>query len=168
MALFTRRERPPAEIIALLPAAERIVSWADTDGGAVVAATPVGLWWPSADGPRRIGWQYIDKAVWRGGVLTVIEAEVVDDLLLVDRPAVSVRLTTPRDLPPTVRKRVENNIVRSELHPVSGATARIPGRDGLVWWVRLDAQLRADERIRAEVQDRVDALRAADTVDQLW
>ncbi|HET8581928.1 MAG TPA: hypothetical protein VFL65_01655, partial [Jatrophihabitans sp.] len=85
---------------------ERVVSWADTADGAVVAATPLGLWWP---GPRRIPWQRIDKAVWRDGVLSVVEADVVDDELLVDRPAVSVTIAVPRDLPPTVRKRVEAN-----------------------------------------------------------
>src|SRR3954451_9902576 len=99
MALLRRREQPPA--IPGLEPDERIVSWADTVDGDVVAVTPLGLWWP---GGRGIGWQFVNKAVWRGGVLAVIEADVVDDLLLVDRPPVSVALRKPRDLPPTVRK----------------------------------------------------------------
>lgn len=167
MALFQRRERAPAEVIAQLPKDERIVSWADTEDGGHVVVTPIGLWWPADEGLRRIGWQHIDKAVWRDGVLTVVEAEVLDDLVLVDRAPVSVRVAVARDLPPTVRKRVEANIVRSEVHPVAGGSARfvarrIPGRDGLVWWVRLEDGLRLDERIRTELEDRVAELRAAD------
>lgn len=167
MALFQRRERPPADVVAQLPADERVVSWADTDDGAHVVATPVGLWWPTDEGPRRMGWQFIDKAVWRDGILTVVEAEIEDDLLLVDRPPVAARLAVPRDLPPTVRKRVEANIVRSELQPVSGGAARfvarrVPGRDGVVWWARLENGLHADDRVRAQVADRLAALRAAD------
>src|SRR3954452_2812682 len=110
MALLRRREQPPA--VPGLEADERIVAWADTADGDVVAVTQLGLWWP---GGRRIGWQFVDKAVWRDGVLTVIEADVVDDLLLVDRDPVSVALSKPRALPPMVRKRVEANIVKSEL-----------------------------------------------------
>jgi hypothetical protein len=167
MALFQRRERPPADVLAQLPADERVVSWADTDTGTHVVATPAGLWWPEAAGLRRIGWQFVDKAVWRDGVLAVVEAEVEDEMLLVDRPPVAARLAVPRDLPPTVRKRVEANIVRSELQPVSGGAARfvarrVPGQDGVVWWARLENGLRADERVRAQVADRLATLRAAE------
>jgi hypothetical protein len=167
---FPRRDRAPAELLAMLPAGERVVSWADTDTGSFVAATPVGLWWPDADGLRCIGWERIDKAVWRDGTLSVVEADVVDDVFLVDRPPIAMALATPRDLPPTVRKRVEANIVRSELHPVPGGTARfvarrVPGQDGVVWRARLEDGLDADERVRAQVRDLVEALRAA---DQPW
>ena len=58
-----RRDRPPADVVAQLPKHERIVSWADTEDGSHVVATPTALWWPDADGLRRIGWQHIDKAV---------------------------------------------------------------------------------------------------------
>ena len=49
----------------------------------------------------------------------------------------------PRDLPPVVRKRIETNVVRSEVLPVPGGSARfvarrIPGQDGLRWWARLE------------------------------
>lgn len=161
-----RRERPPADVVAQLPKHERVVSWADTEDGSHVVVTPAALWWPTDDGLRRIGWQHIDKAVWRDGVLTVTEAEVVDDLLLVDRPPVSVRVAVPRDLPPTVRKRVEANIVRSALEPISGGSARfvarrIPGQDGVVWWARLEDGTAPDERVRAQIEDRLAELRAA-------
>jgi hypothetical protein len=162
MAMFHRREAPPADVLAALPKGERVLSWASAESGAVVLATPRGLWWPDADGPRLIGWEHVDKALWRDGRLTVIQADVVDDVLLVDRAPQTVALSVPRDLPATVRKRVESNVVRSELISVGGGLARfvarrIPGRDGVVWWVRLEAGLVDSEQVRAQI----DADRAA-------
>jgi hypothetical protein len=164
MRLFGRPDRPPAELLALLDRDERVVSWADTAEGGVVAATPRGLWWPFPDAPRRIAWQHIDKAIWREGVLTVIEAEVVDDVFLVDRPPVSVTLTVPRDLPPTVRKRVEANIVDRELVTVTGGavrfvTRRRPGQDGVTVWARMEPGTPETDDLRAAVRARVELLR---------
>jgi hypothetical protein len=159
-SLFGRREQAPA--IPGLAEDERIVSWADTSEGDVVAATPLGLWWP---GPRRIAWEHVAKAIWRDGVLTVIEADVVEDLLLVDRPPVSARLTIPRDLPPTVRKRVESNIVQRELVSVPGGSVRfvarrLPGRDGVTWWAHLEAETPDTPEMRAAIAARIALLRA--------
>jgi hypothetical protein len=164
MALFGRRERPPAEVLALLGRDERVVSWADTADGAVIVATPRGVWWPAPEGLRRIQWQHIDKAVWRDGVQTIVEADVIDDLLLVDRPAVSAVLAKPRDLPPTIRKRVEANIARTELLRVAEGTVRFvarrqPGRDGVTWWARLEQGTPDSEQVRAAVRARVALLR---------
>jgi hypothetical protein len=165
MALFRRREQPP--VLPGLEKDERVVSWADTADGAVVAATPLGLWWP---GPRRIGWQFVNKAVWREGELTVIEADVVDDLLLVDRPPVRVRLTVPRDLPPTVRRRVEGNIVKTELLAVPGGSVRFvgrrrPGRDGVMWWARLEDGTPDTPAVRSAIAARLAILRAESAAD---
>jgi hypothetical protein len=161
MALFGRREKPPA--IPGAEANERVVSWADTPDGDVVAATPLGLWWP---GGRRIGWQFVNKAVWRDGVLTVIEADVVDDLLLVDRAPVSVPLAKPRDLPPTVRKRVESNIVRTELLAVPGGAVRFvarrkPGVDGVAWWAHLEDGTADTPTVRSSIAARLAILRSS-------
>jgi hypothetical protein len=166
MPLFTRRERPPADIVALLERDERVVSWAAVEGSGAVLATPRGLWWPEPSGPRRMAWELIDKAVWRDGVLSVVEAEVRDGLLLVDRAPVAVRIETPRDLPPTVRKRVEASVVRSELHPVGAGAARfvgrrVPGRDGVTWWARLEPGTPDTPAVRAAVAARVQQLSAA-------
>lgn len=165
MALFTRREQPPADLVARLGRDERVLSWADTADG-VVVATPKGLWWPDAAGPRPILWQHIDKAIWRDGVLTVIEADVVDDLLLVDRAPVTARLTVARDLPPTIRKRVEANIVRTELVAVPGGAVRfvsrrLPGRNGVAWWAHLEPGTADTEPVRAAIRARLVILRAA-------
>jgi hypothetical protein len=165
MRLFHRRDAPPSAALAHLDAGERVVSWADTASGDVVLATPRGLWWPAVDAPRLIGWQHVAKAVWRDGALTVTEAEIVDDLLLVERRPVSVELSVPRDLPPTVRKRVEANIVSSEVAPVPGGSARfvarrVPGEDGVRWWARLEAGTPDTDQVRSAVAARVASLRA--------
>jgi hypothetical protein len=166
MPLFARREQPPAELVALLDRDERVMSWADTSEGAVIAATPLGLWWPFADGPRRMRWEQIDKVMWReGGEFSVIEADVVDDVLLVDRPAVSAVLVTPRDLPPTVRKRIEANIVARELVTVPGGSVRFVARrrsgvDGVTWLARLEPGTPDTPEVRDAIQARVDRLRA--------
>ena len=165
MALFGKRERPPAQVLALLDRDERVLSWANTSTGSVVLATPRGLWWPSSDAQRLIGWQHVNKAIWQDNRLVVTEADLVDDLLLVDRAPVSAELTTPRDLPPTVRKRVEANVVSSEIVDVPGGQARIvtrrvPGQDGVRWWARLEAPTADTEAARAVIQNRIGALRA--------
>ena len=138
MPWLSRRAQPPASVMQQLDRDERVVSFADVEGG-VVVATPRGLWWPFPGGMRRIGWERVDKAVWDDGRLTVIEADLIDDLLLVDRPPISARVVTPRDLPPTVRKRVESSVVRSEVYPVPGGSGPFrrpshprPGRRCLV------------------------------------
>jgi hypothetical protein len=167
MGLFHRRDTPPAEVVAHLPRDERVVSWADLASGGVLLATPSGLWWPeSAGAPRLIGWQHITKAAWRDNRMIVIEADVVEDLLLVDRAPVAVEITVPRDLPPVVRKRVEANVVRSELLEVVGGAARfvarrIPGRDGVIWWARLEGATPDVPEVRESVRQRVAALQAS-------
>ena len=168
MKLFRRREEPPAAALAQLPAGERVVSWADVAGG-VVIASPSGLWWPApesaADELRLITWPHITKAIWRDGRLGVIEADVVDDLLLVDREPVWVEVSVPRDLPPTVRKRVEANVVQSHVHPVVGGAARfvarrVPGEDGVRWWARLEDGTPDLPEVRASVVERIALLRS--------
>lgn len=166
LSRLSRREQPPAEVVGAVGKNERIVSWADTADGGVIAVTPAGLWWPERDGLRCMPWQNIDKVIWQDGRLFVIEADVLDDLLLVDRPPVSIALAKPRDLPPTVRKRVEANIVRTELVSVAGGAVRFvarrqPGRDGVTWWARLEPGTPNTEAVRSAVQARVAILRAA-------
>ncbi len=165
MALFSRRETPPTHVVSRLPRDERVVSWADVHDGGVVLATPRGLWWPDSDEHRLVGWQFVDKVIWRDGTLTVVEAEVVDDLLLVDRPPISAQLTRPRDLPPTVRRRVEANVVQSELRSLPGGAGRFvarrtPGRDGVVWRVRLEPGTPDTEQLRAHAGVILGELRA--------
>lgn len=180
MPLFHRKDVPPGAAVALIEAAspeDRVVSWADTADGSHVLASRRGIWWPDGDAWRLIGWQFVDKATWRDGVLTVIEADVRDERFLVDRAPVRAGLAVPRDLPPTVRKRVEANVVRTVLEPVPGGAARyvgrrVPGANGLRWWVRLEPGTPADDRVSAVVTDRLAELAAAweaeRGTDQRW
>lgn len=165
MRLFHRRDEPPADVVAALPRDERVVSWADLADGNVVLATPTGLWWPSNGAHRLIAWPHITKATWEDRTLRVTEADVIDDLLLVDREPVSVELEVPRDLPPVVRKRIESNVVRSSLAEVSGGSARfvarrIPGQDGVQWWARLEDGTPDTPQVRSSVTARLAILRA--------
>jgi hypothetical protein len=165
MRLFHRRDSPPAEIVSLLDPEDRVLSWADVQGGGAVLASRRGLWWPEPDGPRLIGWQFVDKAIWRDGSLTVVEADVLDELVLLDKPARTVRIQTPRDMPPTVRKRVEANVAYSQVHGWTGGAGRfvgrrVPGRDGLVWWVRFEAGTADTDDAREQARSIIDGLRA--------
>ncbi|WP_375504610.1 hypothetical protein [uncultured Jatrophihabitans sp.] len=167
---LTRRAKPPAAVLALLDDGERLLAWGDTDADTVVAATSFGLWWPFAEGARRVPWQQVDKVVWRDSVLALTEADIVDDELLVDRRPVYLTLTVPRDLPPTIRRRVEANIVRTELLSVPGGAVRFvsrrrPGQDGTVWWARLEPGTRATEEILASISARLAILRAAEAAE---
>lgn len=169
MALLRRREKPPAEVLALLEGDERAVAWAGAAGPddttLAVVATNRGLWWPFEDGPRRLPWELIDKVVWRDGWLSATEADVFDDQLLVERAPVLVRLTEPRDLPPVVRKRIEANVVKTEVLTVAGGAVRFvarrrPGQDGLIWWARLEPGTRTTDEVRSAVAARLALLRA--------
>jgi hypothetical protein len=159
-----RRPNPIAPVEKLITREDRVVSWARA-GEDVVVATRLGLWWPSDSGHRMIGWQLISKAVWDAGSLTVIEAEVVGELFLVDRAPVTVALTETRDLPPTVRKRVELSVAQSELITLPDGSGRfvgrrVPGQDGLTWWCRLEPGTADDDRTRAAVQEIIEAIAA--------
>ena len=129
MRLFRKRETPPPEAVARLDQDERVVSWAPAPGGAVVA-TQLGLWLPGV--PDRLPWHLIDKATWRSDVLTLIPAVDSGGGVLVEQPPRSVRLEQPRDIPQTVRVRVEKAIAFTRHHPLSEAegdrrAARRPG-----------------------------------------
>ena len=164
---LSRREKPPASVLALLEKDERVLAWGDTDADSVVVASTLGLWWPFPDGLRRVPWQLVDKVVWRDNVLALTEAEVVQDELLVDRRPVFATITVPRDLPPTIRKRVEGNIVRTELLSVPGGAVRFvsrrrAGQDGNVWLARLEPGTRAGDEVLSAISARLAILRRAD------
>jgi hypothetical protein len=142
---------------------ERVLAVARTTDGAHLVVTSWGLWLPPtesdrADGPRRIGWHLVSRAVWRNGALAVVEAVEEDEIpagegtegdgppavLLADLPARRFRLADAGHLPEAVHTRVEGS-VRSRHHrelPGGGAwfvQRKVPGRDGTVLQVRPDA-----------------------------
>jgi hypothetical protein len=150
---------------------ERVVSWATADSGTVVA-TQRGLWLPDPDdpdGPRRIPWHLVDKAIWRAGTLTLIVAVDTGGGVLAEQRPRSVRLTEPRDLPPTVRVRVERSIGYTRHHrlvPAGGVRVvgrRVAGRDGLSWQLVFDADTDPDDPLLRIQADRLVAQARAET-----
>ncbi len=168
MSLF-RREKPPPDVVAVLDRDERALAWATAEDGAVLAATPQGVWLPLEDRPgerRRLGWHRIDKASWQEPEFSVIAAVEMGALtaggedveVVEDGPPQRWRLVEPRGLPPVVRARVTRSVAFTEhypLEPAGGARVvarRVPGRDGLFWQVRYD---RGTDRDSAYVQAQV-------------
>jgi hypothetical protein len=149
MRLFGRRERPPAEALGRLDRDERVVSWATASDDGAVLATPLGLWLPGA--AERIAWHLVDKATWRDGSLTIVAAADAGDGVLDELPPRSVRIAVPRDLPQTVRVRVERTIASSRHYrlPDGGGVRvvgrRVPGRDGVSWQLVFDRGVDRDD-----------------------
>jgi hypothetical protein len=152
------REEVPAEVAGRLAPDERVLATAELGGGGHLVVTSLGMWLPSDDGVRLLGWHLVSKAAWQGGALTVVEAQEVETLagavLLADLPPRRLRLTEPGRVPETVHARVEGSI-RSRHHrdlpgkadsrsagaPRGGAwfvQRKVPGRDGIVLQVRPD------------------------------
>jgi len=162
--------RAPAAARRRLDGSEHIVAWAIPDSGSADAAlvvTNLGIWWPVGDDARRIGWERVDKAVWSDDTLTVTEADVVDDLLLVERTPVSVRLPSPGSVPSAVRKRVESTVARRHEAVIDGRMVRIvarrvPGHDGLRWWARLPSDLPDTPEVRTYLRAIIGRLRGAE------
>ena len=174
-----QRDRPPPDALTPLSPDERVVAWATTADQAAVIATPRGLWLPTPGGrPERISWHLVDKAVWRDGALTVTPAVDTGAGVLDELPPRTVRLAVPRNLPETVRTRVENSIAFSRHYPLTSAGEmpaggvpaggvptggtraggvrvvgrRVPGRDGLTWQAVFDPGTdRDDPLVRAYV-----------------
>ena len=167
MKLFGRRERPPAEAVARLERDERVVSFADSPAGTVLA-TPLGLWLPGYD--QRLPWHLVDKATWKDGVLTVVPAVDTGDGVLDEQPPRALRITVPRDLPQTVRVRVQKAISFTRHHPrpddparrgVRVVGRRVPGVDGVTWQLVFDRGVdRSDPAVRAAAAAYVDQARA--------
>lgn len=137
----------PSGFTGRLDAEESVVVWAECGTGGYLVATTLGLWVPTDDGPRRIGWHLISKVTWGNGQLVVIESdetgEAGDAVLLTDRRPKRYSLVNPGKLPHAVHQRVTGSI-RSRHHrdlPGGGAwfvQRKVPGRDGIVLQVRSD------------------------------
>ena len=152
-----------------------MVAWATVSGDRYVVASVRGLWWPVAgedeQAMRRIPWELIDKAVWRDGVLIVVEADLVDDLVLVDRSPAALPLQDPGEVPAQVKRRVDASVVRTEIVPVVGGQARIvarrvPGRDGLTWWARLEGSTPDNVMVRDQLEAAIGRFTAQEAARQ--
>ena len=178
MGLLRRRKLDAAVsgVIAAHDPDDRVVAWATVAGDRYVVASVRGLWWPVAgDDPaamRRIPWELVDKAVWRDGVLVVVEADVLDDLILVDRSPAALPLLEPGEVPAQVKRRVDGSVVRSEIVPVVGGQARVvarrvPGRDGLTWWARLEGSTPDTVMVRDQVETAIARFTAEEAAKQV-
>ena len=137
----------PPGFTGTLDKEESVVVTAEVRDGGHLVATSLGLWVPTEDGHRRIGWHLLSKVTWGDGVLVVIEAdetgEAGDAVLLADRPPRRYPLVGPGKMPQAVHRRVTESI-RSRHHrdlPGGGAwfvQRKVPGRDGIVLQVRAD------------------------------
>ena len=166
------RNRAPAAVKAMLDRDERVLAWGVRAGSnpagtaRYVVATNLGLWWPE-EPPRRIPWHLIVRATWAESGLTVVEADVVDDLLLAERPPRVAALLAEGKIPPAVRKRVEASIVtthevRLDDGPARVVARRVTGRDGQLWLARLGPGTPDTELARAQLRVLVDRFRAED------
>lgn len=135
------REGLPEGFAGTLEPDERVLAAAEP-----LVATSAGLWLPTDDGLRRLGWHLVSKATWHDSTLVLVEATEVDEIdgavLLADRRPARYRLDKPAKLPEVVHERVTGSI-RSRHHrelPGGGAwfvQRKVPGR-GIVLQVRPD------------------------------
>ncbi|MGH3438264.1 MAG: hypothetical protein ACRDRN_17580 [Sciscionella sp.] len=133
-------------------------------------ATSRGLWVPVGGCHRRIGWHLISKAVWRDGVLTVVEARetgtVAGVVLLRDLPPQRWPLAEPGKLPEAVRRRVTESVRSSHHRELPGGGAwvvqrKVPGVGGVTLQVRAEpgTEARAVSVLAEQVADGVRRLR---------
>jgi hypothetical protein len=164
-----RRERPPAEVTALLDPDERVTSWAELATGGYVVGTPLGLWLPSpspSDGdPARTRWHLVVKATWDAPRLTLATAteggELAGAVTLVEQPPRVLNLPAPGAVPKDVRDRVTRSVRYSAQHslaPSGGVwvvARRVAGQNGLSWQVRFEPGTDADDPLLREQVDRL-------------
>lgn len=161
-----RRDRPPADVTAALDPSDRLLSWATTADGFVVASRR-GLRFPDA---RFLPWHRIDKAAWREGVLHLTEAEQVAPGVMQALSPVSFALIEPRNLPTVVQTRVTQSVAHTSHHtlPDQGGAVRVvarrvTGQDGLEWSLRYEAADRNDSEVRAAAEQLLADTKAATT-----
>jgi hypothetical protein len=156
----------PAGFTGTLDKDENVVVAAECRTGGHLVATSLGLWVPTDDGPRRIGWHLLSKVTWGDGELVVVEADETgqagEAVLLTDRAPRRYPLVQPGKLPHAVHRRVTGSI-RSRHHrdlPGGGAwfvQRKVPGRDGIVLQVRPDKGTDPDavKAVAAEVAAKI-------------
>lgn len=167
--LFGRPELPDG-FTGELDGHERVLASATVAGGGSLVLTQLGLWIPEDGGMRRVGWEWVSKAVWDQETLVLTEAtaqdvgEVVADDVVVIRelPAGRFRLSEPAAVPKIVRERVTSSIRSSSHHEVPGGGAlfvqrKVPGQDGITLQVRPDpgTDVRAVAIVAEQVAGRI-------------
>lgn len=156
----------PAGFAGTLDEEESVVAACACAGGGHVVATSRGLWVPTDDGPRRIGWHLVSKVTWGSGELVVIEADETEEtggaVILNDRRPVRYPLVEPGKLPQAIHRRVTESI-RSRHHrdlPGGGAwfvQRKVPGQNGIQLQVRPDpgTDPAAVRQVATEVAEKI-------------
>jgi len=134
----------PDDFPGELAPGENALAAAEVAYGGHLVVTELGLWLPEG---RRAGWHLISKAVWREGILTVVEASEIGTagaaVLLADAEPVRFALPRPGKVPQMVRQRVDGSIRGRHRHELADGGVwfvqrKIPGRDGTVLQARPD------------------------------
>ncbi len=140
-------DRTPADFAGSLAPGEDVVDSAPIEGGGHLVVTALGLWIPSEDGARRVGWHLVGKAAWADGVFTLTESSEVGTagaaVVLADLAPVHFRLPSPGKVPREAYQRVEGSIRSRHRQEIGSGGAwfvqrKVPGRDGTVLQVRPD------------------------------
>ncbi|HEV3355316.1 MAG TPA: hypothetical protein VG247_00905 [Pseudonocardiaceae bacterium] len=166
---LTGRDLVPEGFAGRLVDDEHLLGAAELADGTFLVATSLGLWLPDEDGPRRVYWHLVSKAVWAqkpGRVLTVTEAEetgtVSGAVLLTDRPARRFTLATRGALPEVVNARVTASVKSAHHRDLPGGGAwfvqrKVSGADGIVLQVRPDpgTDPTAVESVTAQIADKI-------------
>jgi hypothetical protein len=148
LSKLTGRDGLPDGFAGTLDTDERVLAVATlTTAGRHLVGTSLGLWLPTDDGARRLGWHLVSKASWQNSTLVLIEAveseEVEGAVLLSDLNPVRFRLADPGRLPEVVHARVEGSIKSRHHRELPGGGAwfvqrKVFGRDGMLLQVRPD------------------------------
>ena len=154
--------RTPAEVKALVPRDERLLSWASTSGpGGFAVATDRALYIPVPE-LLRLPWDLVAKATWSDDAVLTVEGRL-------DRRgrdhAWRVRLVDPGAFPTVVYERVTSSVVVSERVMLDGeAGVRIVARrvgDGVRWTMTFDPGLDAhDPDLRRRADEALAELRS--------
>lgn len=160
------RPEPPAGFTGQLDAGEDVLAVAELARGGHLVLTPLGLWVPEGAGARRIGWQWVSRAMWDRSALLLTEAvsdgDAGEAVLLRDLPPRRFVLAEAGKVPELVQARVTGSISTSQHRDLPGGKAwfvqrKVPGRDGVVLQVRPDPGTDRDtaRRVAAEVAARL-------------
>lgn len=178
--LRRRLARAPEAVRAALGRDEQVLAWGALirDQGWLVA-TDRGLRRLGADGvvDGPLPWHEIASATWTaagetGGTFVVTPLAEVEPGVQARLPAQRHALADAGELPPIVRRRVNQTIVASQRSPLPGrggvllVARRIPGQAGREWTVVFDDDAdRADPVARETARQKLADLVAADQPD---